>query len=310
MADKDRLETRSDYDGLVSAMLLKELDVLDEIKFVHPKDVQDGKVDIGPKDITTNLPFSPGVHLAFDHHSSEARRLDKMPANYVNNPDAPSAARVVYDHYGGPDRFPSVPDGLLEAVDKADSAKFTRDDILNPDGWVLLSFLMDPRTGLGRFHHFRISNYDLMMELISMVMALKTAEQVLEHEDVKERVELYRESHEKAKDQLWRVGEVSSNLLVLDLREEDTIWPTNRFTIYALFPEQNISMHIVPGKQNLNTVFAIGKSVLKRTSRTNVGELCLEHGGGGHNAAGTCQVDNDDADRVRDELISRITADG
>ena len=310
MADKYRLVTRSDFDGLVCAALFDQLDMLGPVKFVHPKDMQDGEVDIGATDITANLPFVEGVHLAFDHHLSETRRLEELPKNYVINPTAPSAARVVYDHYGGQESFPSVPEELLRAVDKADSAQFTRDEILNPQGWVLLSYLMDPRTGLGRFHHFRISNYQLMMNLIPLLRDNPSPEEILALPDVQERVDLYNEMNDKAVEQIKRCARVHVNLVELDLRHEDDIWPTNRFTIYALFPQQNISMHVMWGRQRQNTVFAIGKSILKRTSRTNVGDLCLEYGGGGHVAAGTCQADNARAEQTRSELIARITADG
>src|ERR1700719_2491685 len=161
-----RLVTRSDFDGLVCAALLKELGILDEIKFVHPKDMPDGLVEVTDRDITTNLPYVPGVRLAFDHHESENLRLAETAENHIMIPDALSAARVVYDYFGGAERFSRVTEPLMEAVDKADSARCSLDEIKSPTGWILLSFLMDPRTGLGRFRDFRISNYQLMMKLI------------------------------------------------------------------------------------------------------------------------------------------------
>ena len=164
--EKFRLVTRSDFDGLVCAVLLNELNLIDDIKFVHPKDMQDGKVDITERDITTNLPYVAGAHLAFDHHLSETIRNTGERKNHIIHPDAPSAARVVYDYYGGKAAFPNIADDMMAAVDKADSAQFNRDEILNPEGWVLLNYLMDARTGLGRFREFRISNYALMMDLI------------------------------------------------------------------------------------------------------------------------------------------------
>src|SRR3954466_7633943 len=195
-----RLVTRSDFDGLVCAALLKEIDVIDDILFVHPKDVQDGKVELGPDDITTNLPYHPGVHIAFDHHHSETLRVEGRPANHVIVPGAESAARVVYEHFGAADTFPAI-DELMEAVDKADAAQFELDEILNPTGWVLLNFLMDPRTGLGRFREFRISNYQLMMQLIE-TCTIMSVEEILETPDVAERVELYFEHAEPAVEQI------------------------------------------------------------------------------------------------------------
>ncbi|MBK7900180.1 MAG: exopolyphosphatase [Azonexus sp.] len=304
-----RLVTRSDFDGLVCAVLLKELDLIDDIKFVHPKDMQDGKIAIGARDITTNLPYVASAHLAFDHHLSETVRNTGERSNHIIDANAPSAARVVYDYYGGKKAFPRVSDAMMDAVDKADSAQFTRDEILDPQGWVLLNYLMDARTGLGRFRDFRISNYALMMDLITYCRD-HGIEDILALPDVRERVELYLEHAEKAKEQIQRCTTVRGNLVILDLRREETIWATNRFMIYALFPQCNISIHILWGVQQQNTVFATGKSILDRSSRTNVGELMLQYGGGGHQAAGTCQVDNDRAEAVLAELTTRINADG
>ncbi|WLD56860.1 exopolyphosphatase [Salinispirillum sp. LH 10-3-1] len=308
MPDTYRLVTRSDFDGLVCAALLKEMNMIHDILFVHPKDMQDGKVAVTERDITTNLPYVPGVHLAFDHHFSETLRNEKHD-NHIIDPDAPSAARVVYDYYGGAERFPNISLELMEAVDKGDAAQFSRDEILYPDGWSLLNFLMDARTGLGRFREFRISNYQLMMMLIDECR-VKTIDQILQLPDVAERVKLYREHEPLAVEQISRCAEVKSNLVLLNLQREKDIWATNRFTVYALYPDCNISIHRMWGLQQQNTVFAIGKSILDRSSNTNVGELCLKYGGGGHEAAGTCQVSNDEADKVQAELISQINKDG
>jgi nanoRNase/pAp phosphatase (c-di-AMP/oligoRNAs hydrolase) len=308
-AENCRLVTRSDFDGLVCAALFKELGILDEIKFVHPKDMQDGLVEITERDITTNLPYVPGVRLAFDHHESETLRLGQPAENHIIIPGALSAARVVYDYFGGAERFTRVTEPLMEAVDKADSALFSLDEIRAPTGWILLSFLMDPRTGLGRFRDFRISNYQLMMELIDACLE-STIEEVLEIPDVVERVTLYHEHALAAREQLLTRSKVHGNLVVLDLREDEVIHPTNRFMIYALHPQCNISVHVLWGLKRQNTVLAMGKSIVDRSSQTDVGALMLAYGGGGHEAAGTCQVENSDAERVLDELIARVNADG
>ncbi|MCK6411589.1 MAG: exopolyphosphatase [Azonexus sp.] len=307
--EKFRLVTRSDFDGLVCAVLLNELKLIDDIKFVHPKDMQDGKIEITDRDITTNLPYVAAAHLAFDHHLSETLRNSGERKNHIIDPQAPSAARVVYDYYGGKQAFPSIADDMMDAVDKGDAAQFSRDEILNPTGWPLLNYLMDARTGLGRFREFRISNYALMMDLIKYCRD-HGIEDILALPDVKERVDIYFEHEAKAKEQIQRCTKVYKNLAVLDLREEETIWATNRFMIYALFPETNISIHVMWGLQKQNTVFATGKSILDRGSRTNVGELMLQYGGGGHHAAGTCQVANDQAEATLQALIARINSDG
>lgn len=307
---KYRLITRSDMDGLVCAVLLKELNLIDEIKFVHPKDMQDGLIEVTSRDITTNLPYVPGVHLAFDHHSSELERVGAENAGYVTDVNAPSAARVVYNFFGGKAQFPHISDDMMKAVDKADSASFTREDILNPQGWELLSFIMDSRTGLGRFRDFNISNYQLMMQLIDYCRDHHSIEDILSLPDVKERLDIYEAHKLKARQQIESCTSIKKNFIVLDLRNQETIWATNRFTIYALFPQCNISVHVMWGKDQQNTVFAVGKSILNRTSNTHVGSLMLKYGGGGHEAAGTCQIDNDSANQVLEELVEQINADG
>lgn len=304
---KFRLVTRSDFDGLVCAILLNELDMIDDIKFVHPKDMQDGKIDISDRDITTNLPYVAAAHLVFDHHDSETIRNTGERPNHIISGSAPSAARVVYEYYGGAQRFPNISLEMMAAVDKADSAQFTQEDVLSPKKWELLSFLMDSRTGLGRFREFRISNYQLMMDLIKYCRD-HSIDQILELPDVRERVELYKEHEIKALEQIMRCSKIHKKLVVLDLREEKVIYAANRFMIYALYPQCNISIHVMWGVQKQNTVFATGKSIFDRSNTVNVGELMLEFGGGGHQAAGTCQVDNEQASATLQELITRIHA--
>ena len=304
---KKRLITRSDFDGLVCAMLLKELDMIDEIKFVHPKDVQDGKVDINENDITTNLPFDNRVGLAFDHHESELNRINVAEAKgrFIIEGEAKSAARVVYNYYGGEKVFTRVSKEIMEAVDKGDSADFTKDEILNPTDWVLLNFLMDARTGLGRFRTFRISNYNLMMELIDYCVN-HSIKEVLELPDVKERVNLYFEQQELFKQQLARIAKVYDKVVVIDLREEETIYAGNRFMIYAMHPEVEISVHVAWGFRKQNTAVMIGKSIINKSSDFNIGDLCLSYGGGGHANAGTCQLENDVIDSELPVIIEKL----
>jgi nanoRNase/pAp phosphatase (c-di-AMP/oligoRNAs hydrolase) len=304
---KYRLVTRSDFDGLVCGMLLRELDLINDIKFVHPKDMQDGAVPITGRDIVTNLPYVAASHLTFDHHSSElARNRGGAHLNHVIDVAAPSAARVVYNYYGGANSFPRITEELMAAVDKADAAQFTSDEILNPSGWVLLNFLMDSRTGLGRFREFGVSNYDLMMQLIEQCRD-HTIDQVLALPDVRERVDLCSSHRTLFADQVRRCTTVHGKLALLELRNEETIYAGNRFTIYALFPECDISVHVMWGLRKQNTVFAIGKSILDRNSPVDIGAVCLRYKGGGHAAAGTCQISNDRAGTVKAELIAILS---
>lgn len=309
MANKKfRLVTRSDMDGLVCGTLLKYLDIVDEITFVHPKDMQDGKIEITQNDITTNLPYVEGVHLAFDHHFSETLRNEKKD-NHIIDANAASAAQVVYEYYNGDEVFPGYFTSMMIGANKADSADFTYDDIVEPRAWALLSFLMDSRTGLGRFKDFRISNYQLMMDLIDYC-AKHNIDEILELPDVKERVEVYFKYEEKFKEQLKRCTKVYGNLLVIDYREEEIIYPGNRFMVYTLFPKQNISIHIFAAKNKDKVVFSTGKSIINKTSKTNIGELMLENEGGGHKNAGACQIYKEEAEEVLEKLIKKINQDG
>ena len=302
-----RLVTRSDFDGLACAMMLKELNIIDDIKFVHPKDVQDGKIELSANDITTNLPYDPRVGIAFDHHESEVDRLKAIETGgkLIIDPHARSAARVVYDYYGGKKAFPRISDELMEAVDKGDSADFTIDEILNPSKWVLLHYIMDPRTGLGRFHDFRISNYDLMMELIKECLE-HNIDEIMELPDVKERTKLYFEQAELFKEQLKRIVKVYDKVAVIDLRNEDIIYAGNRFMDYAMYPQTEISVHVAWGFKKQNTAVMIGKSIVNKKSKVDIGELCLEYGGGGHMNAGTCQLDNDVVDKELPTIIKKL----
>lgn len=301
-----RLVTRSDFDGLVCAVLLKELDLIDDILFVHPKDMQDGTVEITGNDLTTNLPYDPRAHTVFDHHLSETTRTGPHD-NHVIDASAPSAARVVWRHYGGAAAFPGITEEMMTAVDKADSAQYELSDILDPQGWTLLNFVMDARTGLGRFRDFRISNYQLMMQLIDYCRD-HTVEEILALPDVAERVALYREHQERFVAQLQRVARVEGDVVVLDLRQEETIWPGSRFMVYALYPKATVSVHVLWGKQQQNTVLAVGKSIIDRSSPADIGPLMLCFGGGGHANAGTCQVTHDEAADVLATVVAELNA--
>ena len=301
---KFRLVTRSDFDGLVCAVLLRELELIGDILFVHPKDMQDGKITITDKDITTNLPYVEGAHLVFDHHDSEVERVGSR-TNHVIDATAPSAARVVYRHFGGKERFTSISDEMMVAVDQADSAQYQRADILAPERWSLLNFIMDARTGLGRFRTFRISNYALMMELIDYCRS-HSIEEILALPDVRERVHLYWSHQHAFIEQLEQRSRLEGNVVVLDLRDQDPIYAGNRFMIYALYPTATVSIHVLNGLRGQNTVLAVGKSIVNRASKANIGSIMLEYAGGGHHAAGTCQVANDQAEAILANVVQRI----
>jgi len=302
-----RLITRSDFDGLACGAVLKELGIVDHWKFVHPKDLQDGLIEITDQDVLANVPYVEGCGMWFDHHSSETARLLEAGVQYKGMSRLEdSAARVIYDFYDGKHKLPQM-ETMMKAVDKVDSGKMTREEILNPEGWVLLGFLMDPRTGLGRFRDFTISNYQLM-ELLIDECAQSDIDSILALPDVQERVELYFEQDALFKEMVKKHTWVDGNVIVTDLRGVETIYTGNRFLVYSLYPEQNVSCWVVDGRGKQNCPIAIGYSILNRTCNANVGALCLKYGGGGHKQVGTCQVPYDDYETVIKEIVAALKA--
>jgi nanoRNase/pAp phosphatase (c-di-AMP/oligoRNAs hydrolase) len=301
---KMRLLTRSDFDGLACGALLLYLGFIDDWKFVHPKDIQDGLVDATDNDILANIPYIKGCKLWFDHHSSETERLGSHTYFEGVSRAAPSCARVVYDYYGGDAKLGRFA-RMIEYVDKVDSGDLSSDEILDPKGWILLGFIMDPRTGLGRFRNFTISNYDLMKNL-AKACSEKSINQILEMPDVKERLDVYFEQDSLFREMLKKYAKIEGNAVVIDLRNVDPIYAGNRFLIYTLFPGQNISIWVIDGRDKKNVAVTVGYSIVNRSATVDVGSMLFHYGGGGHRQVGTCQVDSADADRVMGEILEKI----
>lgn len=301
-----RLLTRADFDGVVCATLLTQKGLIEEIRFVDPRRMQQGEEAVTDRDITANLPFVPGVHLAFDHHSSEVVRVrGRSDARFINDPNAPSCAQVIYERFGGAAGFPGIKSELMRAVNRADSARFSLGEVTEPSGYALLNFLLDGRTGLGRFRSFRVSNEELLLQMVQE-LPRRSADELLLLPDVSERVRLYFEHETYFRGQLQRCTQVVGRVAVVDLRREERIFAGNRFMVYALHPQATLSMQCVPVAEGAAVQFAIGRSIFNRESQLDVGELCLEYGGGGHAAAGTCQTLLADAERVKGELLDRM----
>ncbi len=301
-----RLVTRSDFDGLACAALLKQAGVIDHWTFAHPKDLQDGLVAIGPDDCLANVPYVEGCGMWFDHHSSEHERLELEGKYKGESRLAPSCARIIYEYYGGAEKFPGMEE-MMEGVDKVDSANLTVDEIQNPTPWVLLGFIMDPRTGLGRWRNFTIPNYKLMEELISCCITMKI-EEIMKLPDVVERVEIYWDQLTKFMEMVKKYTRVEKDVIISDLRGVDPIYSGNRFLIYSLYPEQNISVWIVSGRGGKGCSCAVGYSVVNKTSNVDVGKLMLKYGGGGHKMVGTCQFDDETMDAKIESLLEEIVA--
>lgn len=299
-----RLVTRSDFDGLACGALLKEAGLIDSYKFVHPKDIQDGLVEITGNDILANIPYAPGCGMWFDHHTSEGERLGAVSYRGMSR-IAPSCARVIYYFLGGPARFPEHWLPMMEAVDKVDSANLDKIEIEHPTDWILIGFIMDPRTGLGRFKHFRISNYQLMLEMIDYCRTM-TAAEILRQPDVKERVDLYFEQDALFKNMLKRCSRTVGEVVIIDFREEDNIYAGNRFLIYSMYPEAKVSIHLTWDRDRQNVMLAMGNSILNRGSKANLGSIALRFGGGGHEVVATCQVSPKEVESTLDIIINYI----
>ena len=298
-----RLITRADFDGLACGALLLHLGLIDDWEFVHPKDTQDGLVKVTDNDVLANIPYVKGCKLWFDHHSSESERMGQRAYFEGVSRKAPSCARVIYEYYGGDEKLGRF-GSMIHYVDKVDSGNLIPDEILHPHGWVLLGFIMDPRTGLGRFRNFTISNIDLMKQL-AHACAEKDIDEILAMPDVQERLEVYREQTELFKEMLQQRAKIVGNAVLVDLRSVNPIHAGNRFLIYTLFPEQNISIWVIDGRNN-NTAITVGYSIINHTATVNVGSLMLHYGGGGHDKVGTCQVPYADADRVVAEIVDKV----
>jgi len=299
-----KLLTRSDFDGLACGALLLHLGIINDWEFVHPKDVQDGLVKATDNDILANIPYVPGCKLWFDHHSSETERLGKDAYFEGVSRKAPSCARVVYDYYGGDAKLGNFAE-MIRYVDKVDSADLCINEITNPTGWVLLGFIMDPRTGLGRFRNFTISNYDLMKTLAAACSS-KTIEEILAMPDVIERKKVYFEQEKLFLEMLKKVTRIDGNVIVADLRGVDPIHAGNRFLMYTMYPEQNISIWIVDGKNKQNCSITVGYSTINRSATIDVGSLLLGYGGGGHSQVGTCQVPYEETNKAITDILKRL----
>lgn len=293
-----RLVTRADLDGMTCAILLSEVENIEEVDFAHPKDVQDGKTTLTKNDILANLPFDERAGMWFDHHISQA---DASWNDFAGAYDvAPSAARVIANHYKSPkfSRF----EALLEATDKMDAAELTKDDIVAPKGWILIGYTLDPRTGLSDFRpYFR--------HVMDMAKS-KHPEEILKDPQVAERVAKLRAEEQTFIASLKENSRADGNVVITDFRGKDNLPHGNRFLIYTLFPQQNVSLRVADGFNKKFVSIQVGHSILNRTCKTNVGELLIEHGGGGHFGAGTCQPPSEEANDVIKSIVGVLKENG
>ena len=293
-----RLITRGDWDGLVCAVLLKEVEDIEEIKFAHPKDMQDGQVEVESKDIIANLPYGEGCTMWFDHHISEESRLEKLPEVKGRYDIAPSAARLIYEYYLAEHPKLEKYGELIEATDRIDSARLTVADVIEPKGYVLLSYTIDPRTGLGKWKDYFLNMVEWLRE--------KNLTQILSLDDVQDRATTVIRQQEACLQAFRQYSRREANMVITDFRDLDEVPPGNRFLVYALYPKANVSIRIFWGRQKEKVVVAVGHSIFNRTCEVDVGKLLRDYGGGGHRGAGTCQFDTSQADDKITELLARL----
>jgi len=293
-----RLITRADLDGLTCALLLREVEPIEQVDFAHPKDVQDGKVDVTGDDILANLPYDERAALWFDHHVSQSDA--SWNPNFKGAFEvAPSAARVIADHYKSPkfERYET----LLEETDRLDAAHLTREDILEPKGWILVGYTLDPRSQLPKYQ-------DYFRHVMTLAQT-ESVEAILADPQVAERVAALRENEAAFLAHLKADSKVDGNVILTDVRGKKDVPTGNRFLIYTLFPEANVSVRISDGFGDTCSI-QVGHSILNRTCRTNVGDMLHGFGGGGHEGAGTAQPAKADADRVLAEIVALLHRNG
>src|SRR5437867_1348493 len=300
-----RLVTRGDLDGLTSAVIITIKEPIDEILLIHPQDITDRRVEIRGDDILANVPYDPRCGKWFDHHLLTAS--NQSPPKHFDGKHGLtlSAARLVYEYYT--ERYPNDADllrlaKLVDETDRLDGARLTPDDVEKPRDYILLGYTIDSRTGLGSFD-------DYFKKLVDWIKTMPI-EEVLRQPEVRERVERIFSEQEQFRRLLQRNSFRLNNVVVTDLREIEHLPAGNRFLVYSLFPDANVSLRVHWGPSHESVVAAVGHSIFNRTCNTSVGDLMSKYGGGGHRGAGTCILPLDKAAEVIEEILFELQANG
>jgi nanoRNase/pAp phosphatase (c-di-AMP/oligoRNAs hydrolase) len=300
-----RLVTRGDLDGLTSAVIITMKEPVDDILLIHPQEITDRTVDIRPDDILANLPYDPRAAMWFDHHLLTDSNQKPGPEFKGRYRIAPSAARLVYEYYL--EQSPNDPDllrleRLVDETDRLDAALLTPDDVENPRDYILLGYTIDSRTGLGSFDEY-------FRKLVDWLKTMSIQE-VLRQPEVRARIERIRAESADFKSLLSRNSFQLNNVVVTDLREVERLPAGNRFLVYTLFPDANVSLRVHWGPRDDTVVAAVGHSIFNRTCKTSVGDLMSKYGGGGHKGAGTCVLPLERAADAIDEILFELQANG
>ena len=297
-----RLVTRPDLDGLTCAVLLSQCEAIDSIELLHPQDVADRRIAIGPSDILANLPYHPSCGMWFDNHLLTDAKA--MPATGFRGRygKAPSAARLVYDHYLPDHPALSRHEALVAETDRLDSAQLTLDDVLSPSGYVLVGLTLDARTGLGSPREY--------FEMLVPAVRERPVEEVVELPEVRARAARMREQDHAFRDALLAHSRSDANVVVTDFRPLDRVPVGNRFLVFTLFPTANVGVRVEWGPRRERVSVSAGKSIFNRTSRANLGVLMSLHGGGGHVGAGACQLTPPTAEAHIAEIVDTLKRSG
>lgn len=296
-----RLITRGDLDGLTSSVIITSNEKIDSVKLVHPQDITDQRIDVTKNDILANLPYDSRCGKWFDHHiltDNNPKPPEKFDGAYGL---APSAARLVYEYYGGERKMPQFKQ-LVAETDRLDSAQLTPKDVTDPKDYILLGYTIDNRTGLGAFEDYFLLLQDLLKS--------EPIEKIIQHPLVAQRWQKILADQVAFREATLKASKAEGNLVITDFREAASIPTGNRFLIYTLFPDVNVSLRIHWGPQRRFVVAAIGHSIFNRTCRTNVGELMGRYGGGGHRGAGTAPLPAEKADAQLKEIIAELKTNG
>ena len=292
-----RLITRPNLDGVTCAVFITQMEPIEQVVFAHPKDIEDGSVEVKPEDVIANLPYHENVSLWFDHHDKAELALETMVDVKGKRGSAPSTARLVYEYYNSPrlKKFES----LLSENDRIDSADLSLDDVTNPKQWVLLSFTLDPYMGLADYHGFANA-------IIAAIRHGSPIEQILEIPEVKGRVNRYRMDADDFKNELIKISRLDGNVIITDSRDVEMMPTGNRFLAFALFPKGNVQIVLTIHKAKSKTRVRLGKSIFNRTCKLHLGRLAAEYGGGGLDGAAGCLLGNDIANTKIAEIIERL----
>ncbi|MCX8197058.1 MAG: hypothetical protein N3G80_01945 [Candidatus Micrarchaeota archaeon] len=291
-----RLYTHTDFDGVVSAVFLVEVEEIDEILFIDPANIQSGRVQITKFDILADLPYDKRCGMWFDHHESNKPKEGTKFAGLWKI--APSCAQVIYDWADNPylDKYKE----LLSEVNKIDSGQVPLDEAKNPKGWFLLSNTLETSAP-------KKEDDDYRRHVIELIRKNPDIHSILSDERVAKRSQKVFSDLEILKDILLNNTKIIGKVAYSDLRQVENIPRGNNYFIYSLFPDVLASVRLLPGEEDgVHIKISAGHNVYGAKSNFNIGKAMKEMGGGGHFAVGGAKVRKEEAEKLAMDLIKKI----